>query len=226
MKNEYVNVLSQSPVFKGLEPEEITSILERSNYQVKRFATQSMIAQSGSRCVYARIVLSGRVAGEMMDPTGKVLKIEDIEVSKMIAPAFLYGKNQHYPVNVLALEETSIWQMHREDFTSMLQKELSLLNNYLNAISNRAQFLSDKIRFLSFPTLKAKISFLLIRYMDEEGNVETHMTHQQMAELFGVTRPSLSREIRRLHEDGFIQARRNKIYISDPDALRALLLRK
>ena len=223
MTEEYLKIIGQSTVFTGVQEEDVREILDGTIYHLKSFTKGDMIAQAGTQCKHARIILAGKVAGEMMDLSGKILKIEDLFPSKMIAPAFLYGKRKAFPVNVIAYEDSCIWQMHRDDFSKLLQKDVRLLDNFLNAISNRAQFLSEKIRFLSFPTLRAKLAFLFIQNSEGKETFKLPMTHQQISELFGVARPSLTREIRLMNNDGLISSDRDQIKIMDLKALKNFL---
>jgi len=223
MSEEQLSVLSDSIVFRGMKTKEISGILDHTHFQVKTYDKGVVIAQAGHPCDLVRIILVGNVAGEMMDVSGKILKIEDLGPSKMIAPAFLYGKNRRYPVNVITSSRTITWQMHRADFSLLLQTDVKLLDNYLDAISSRAQFLSEKIRFLSFPSLRAKLAFLFLQQAGKDDAFTLTMTHQQLSELFGVARPSLTREIRIMNNAGLIRAEREYIQLIDRDALHALL---
>jgi CRP-like cAMP-binding protein len=223
MRTEHLEVLSASVIFEGLTASEIGAVLDANHFQLRSYTRGAMIAQSGTPCEHIRIVLEGKVAGEMMDLSGKILKIEDLPPSKMIAPAFLYGRRRIYPVNVIASAPSVVWQMHRDDFSKLLQHEIRLLNNYLNAISNRAQFLSEKIRFLSFPSLRAKLAFLFLRHSGGSEVFRLPLTHQQLSELFGVARPSVSREIRLMNSEGLIRSDREMITILNADKLKALL---
>jgi CRP/FNR family transcriptional regulator, dissimilatory nitrate respiration regulator len=220
-----LRTLSESAVFSGIPEHVIAELLQGEHYQVKAFHQGEIIAQAGTPCNHMRVILEGHVAGEMMDMTGRILKIEDLGPSKLIAPAFLYGRRRNYPVNVIASGEVKLWQMHRDDFSRLLQRDIRLLNNFLNAISNRAQFLSEKIRFLSFPTLRAKIAYLFLQYAAGESTFRLPMTHQQLSELFGVARPSLTREIRQMNNEGLIVAERDMISIPDMHRLKELLNR-
>lgn len=223
MKTEHLDVLAQTAIFSGLQRSEIESVLQGVHFQLRTHTKGAIIAQAGSPCDHIRIVLEGTVAGEMMDLSGKILKIEDLPPGKLIAPAFLYGRRRNYPVNVIATAGTVIWQLHRDEFSTLLQANLRILNNYLNAISNRAQFLSEKIRFLSFPSLRSKLAFLFLRHAIEAQVFKLPLTHQQMSELFGVARPSVSREIRLMDKDGLIRAERDTITILDRPGLNELL---
>lgn len=224
MRKEHLDILAQTAIFSGLQNTEIDHVLQGVHFQLRNHAKGAMIAQAGASCDHIRIVLEGSVAGEMMDLSGKILKIEELPPTKMIAPAFLYGNRRIYPVNVIASGATVIWQLHRDEFSKLLQADLRLLNNYLNAISNRAQFLSEKIRFLSFPSLRSKLAFLFLRHAEGARVFRLPLTHQQLSELFGVTRPSVSREIRLMNNEGLIRAERDMITVLDPTAMKALLL--
>ncbi len=223
MTEDHLRILSMSNIFYGLSLGEIEEVLKNRVFRIKHYEKGALIVQAGSPCDHLTVILDGKVSGEMMDLSGKILKIEDMEPSKMIAPAFLYGMKRIYPVNVVASEDTSLWLMHRDDFSKLMQSELKLLNNFLNAISNRAQFLSDKIRLLSFPTLRAKLAFFLLKNSGGEEVFRLTMTHQQLSELFGVTRPSLSREISLMNNEGLIESERDMIKIKDLKRMKALL---
>jgi len=92
----------------------------------------------------------------------------------------------------------------------------------LNAVSNRAQFISGKLRFLSFKTLKGKIAHYLMELdslQNNNGQVVLNKSHEELAELFGVARPSLSRALRDLHHQGIIEARGRNVRIINLEAL-------
>lgn len=220
---EYLSVLSEAIVFKRLSDKELNDVLASAVYQLRRFSKGDLVAQAGSPCEHVRIVVDGKLGGEMMDLSGKVLKIEDLLPSMMIAPAFVFGKKRQYPVNVIAMEDSIIWQIHRDDFTALLQKNLLMLDNFMNAISSRAQFLTEKIKFVSFPSIRAKLAGFILHYAQGRDELQLPITHQQLSELFGVTRPSLSREIRNLNTEKIIESERDVIKILDKEALLTLL---
>lgn len=223
MTENYLTVLSESRIFREFETKRIEQLLYNRVFQVKSYPKGALIAQSGDKCNHAIVILEGLVAGEMMDVSGKVLKIEEMLPSKMIAPAFLYGNRRTYPVNVNAIENSVLWMMRRDEFSRLLQSDVQLLDNFLNSISNRAQFLSEKIRFLSFPSLRAKLAFYILQYAGNNETVKLPSTHQHMAELFGVARPSLSREIRNMNEEGLIRSDRDILKILDLEGMRKLI---
>jgi len=148
------SIISKSPFFRGLTPQEVESILAKISHSVKSFTKGQTIAQREEEVNNLCIVVTGSVKGEMVDFSGKILKIEEMFAPQPIAHAFLFGDRNIYPVDVIALEDCRILFIPKPEVVRMLQQNDVILRNYLDAISNRAHFLSNKLWFLSFKTIK------------------------------------------------------------------------
>lgn len=217
-------ILSRSPVFKEITSDEIKNIFSAISFHVKSFDKGQIIALSDERCESLLFVIEGSVKGEMVDFSGKIIKIEDIEAPKPIAPAFLFGKNNKYPVNVTANNKVKILYIPKSSFIKLLQSNTVILYNYLDAISNRSQFLSNRIKFLSFKTIKGKIAHYILHISKGEKDIITiPKVRQELADYFGVARPSLSRSIGEMEKEGLIEVKRKDIRIINRKGLLELI---
>ena len=141
-----------------------------------------------------------------------------------MATAFLFGKENQFPVTVSANTEVEIVSVPKSEFVKLLQLNSLILNNYLNTISSRAQFLSQKLKFLSFKTIRQKIAHYLLEMAgDRLQTVEIPQSQGQLAEMFGVTRPSLARALSEMIQDGLIETDRRFIKILDKSRMNELL---
>jgi len=218
------SALNESPLFKGMEYNEMDKLVQNTLHQVKQFSNKEVIAFSGERVEKAMLLLEGKLQGEMLDFSGNRLKIEEIEPPQMVAAAFLYGSQSVFPVNLSALSDGSLLIIFKKDFTQMLSKEPRVLNNYLNIVSGKAQFLSQKITFLSFKTIKEKIAFFLLqRLKNDSSMVKIDQNQTEMAGLMGVARPSLARTIGEMESDGVIKWERNQIFVLNQKGLNLIL---
>lgn len=209
-----MDVVIKCPLFKGLNQDELGDLLSGLHYQVKKYPEEQMIAQAGEECQSLMIVTKGSVRGEMIDPSGKAIKIEDIEPPRPLAVAFIFGQNNTFPVNIVANNDVEIFKLPKLEMVKLLQKSTVFLYNYMDMVANRAQFLSDKIRFLSFQTIKGKIAHYLLQLARPiEGEIILPKSQEELAMLFGVTRPSLGRAIREMHNDGLIEAKGKSVKI-------------
>jgi CRP-like cAMP-binding protein len=217
-------LLSQCPLFRGIPEKENKNLLEQIHFQIKSYQKGDIVTDAGEQVKNLLIVLSGSVRGEMIDYSGKTVKIEDIEAPKPLAAAFLFGKENKYPVTVTANNTVKILAIPVSEFLKLLQLNSQLLKNYLHSISTRAQFLSQKLHFLSFKTIKEKVAHFLLQATGEQyHSFELKNTQQQLADLFGVTRPSLARVFGEMQKEGLIKIEKKTVTLQNKTALNQLL---
>ncbi|UCG28306.1 MAG: Crp/Fnr family transcriptional regulator [Bacteroidales bacterium] len=217
-------ILSQSPVFHGMEAGEIREILDKVNYRTKRYKKGKVIALRKEVCNDLMVIISGSVKGEMLDFSGKVIKIEDIEAPRVVASAFLFGRHNLFPVDIIANDEVEILVIPKSSVIQLMQKSRTFLINYLNVISDRAQFLSNKLFFLSFRTIRGKLAqFILSLSGKDNRQIRIPKTQKELAEIFGVTRPALARVLGEMEKERIIDVSRKQITILDRNRLSDLI---
>jgi CRP-like cAMP-binding protein len=171
------------------------------------------------------VVINGVVKGEMVDFTGRVIKIEDIPAPGALASAFMFGNRNRFPVNVIAVSDGELLMIEKSEFLGLLMKNHIILVNFLDMISNRSQFLSEKIKFLNFKTIKGKLAhYILQKAGKERSSVKLDLTQNELADFFGVARPSVARALGDLEEAGYIEAQGKSILIIDKKGLSELTI--
>lgn len=224
MKSAHLNMLSFCPLFRGISVGELEQLMGKLVYQTKAYQTGEVVAHANSEVAHLQIVLEGSVRGEMGDYSGKTIKIEDIAAPRPLAVAFVFGNACYYPVTIVANESCTLLVIPKDQVVRLMQLNALVLNRFMDNISSRAQFLSDKLRFLSFQTLKGKLAHYLLELCNGKSiEVQLPHTQEELAEMLGVTRPSLGRTIRELHGLGFIDARAKSVKIVRPDQLASLM---
>jgi CRP-like cAMP-binding protein len=219
------SLLSDSPLFKGLTTSEIDALLSGIQHRIMSFQSGTLISQSGETVKSLMIVVAGVVKGEMVDYSGRVIKIEDIPAPGALAPAFLFGNRNKYPVNVLAVSDVKILNIEKREFLKILMSNDILLVNFLDIISNRSQFLSEKIKFLNFKTIKSKLAqYILQLTKGKKVTVRFDKTQNDMADFFGVARPSIARALGDLEDEGIILSQGKNVSVLDVSRLTELTL--
>ena len=224
-EDQMIELLGECTLFRGMSKMEISMALSGHMGRIKNFARETLIAQAGEEVSFLHILLQGSIKGEMVDYTGKVIKIEDINPTRPLAPAFLFGSGNSYPVNITSAEDATVLSIPREHFLVMLRESEKGLVNFINIVSNRGQFLSNKIKFLSFTTIKGKLAQYLLDLSAQNGSMCFTLPHSQsqLAELFGVARPSIGRAISDLNRDGIFRTEGKRVEILDRTGLSSYL---
>lgn len=217
------SVLTSSPLFKGLDISAIELLIGEVSHKIRKFKAGTLISQSGDPVISLMLVVSGNVKGEMVDYAGRVIKIEDIPAPGALASAFMFGNNNRFPVNVICNTDTEILIIDKSDFLKLLMNNDRILVNFLNMISNRSQFLSEKIKFLNFKTIKGKLAqYILQKAGNDKINISLGVTQNDLADFFGVARPSVARALGELEEEGLIEAKGKNIRVIDKGGLTNL----
>jgi CRP-like cAMP-binding protein len=95
-----------------------------------------------------------------------------------------------------------------------------LLNNFLTLNSNMTVFLSDKLQMISIKSLRNKLSiFLLEKTTPEKNYFILKRSRTQLAEYFGVQRPSLARTIKELEDEGIISTNGRVVTVLEREKL-------
>jgi CRP-like cAMP-binding protein len=219
-----LNILSRNLIFSGLDHETLKNLFQDKPYQVKKFDKGVYLAHSHDECDRLMIVAEGSVRGEMTDFSGKTIIIEDIAAPRPLAAGFIFGRENRFPVDIIANEPSVILILPKDTLVALMQQNKLVLKNYLDVISSRTQFLSNRIRFLSFKTIREKIAhYLLSHCVPGQNRVMLPQTQTNLADFFGVTRPSLARALHEMETEGIIHAERREITILDKEKMNNLL---
>jgi CRP/FNR family transcriptional regulator, dissimilatory nitrate respiration regulator len=218
------NILSHSPLFKGIDVTLLQKYMIKIGFKQLIKNKGDVFITAGDACEELMIPVQGSVKAEMVDFSGKTIKIEDIPAPKPLAAAFLFGNQNQFPVNVTALEPTEIFILDKQSVLLLMQMESQFLKNYLNMVCNKAQFLSYKLEFLSFKTIREKLAnYLLSNINQETSSVVLDKSQEELADYFGVARQSLLRLLKEFQSNGLIKFKRRNINILDRDGLLIML---
>ena len=220
------DIIVKNPLFRGISEEEARELFVNRQYQIKHFRPKDIVGIQGETCNHLMIVLDGMVQAQMVDYSGRLIVMAEISAPYAYAAAFIYAEQNELPVTVVAQKESEILFIRKEVFLEILQRNKQVLHNFLTFISNRSKFLTDKIHFLTFRTIKSKISDFLLKRSNQVNSlvVILDQTQQELADMFGVARPSLARTFKEMENEGLILIDRKKITLVDLPKLKKLAL--
>ena len=195
-----IKTLRETVVFNDLDEDTIKDILEKTKYEIKKYSLDEPIAFRGDEVKGLYIILKGTLITEMLTQEGNIIKIEELVPSDVIASAFIFGKNNSFPVDLSAKDEAEILFVERKEFLKLLFSQEKILENFLNEISNKTQLLTSKI-WNSFNNKTIKKKFCDYVKRNQKNNEFFIENLGALAEFFGVERPSLSRVLSELVKD-------------------------
>lgn len=194
-------------------------------YSIKPYRKNEIMFRQGSICDALYILTSGSVKTEMITETGNIMGIELIKAFRPLAPAFLFSDNNRFPVDVTALEDCEILRIPKEEVMRLMAIQPDFMQQFLKHNANRAEFLANRLQLLSIKTIKGRIAHFLLEQMAEYGKTFTiNRNRTELAEFFGVARPSLARSLSEMVEDNIIKLNKKQFTVIDERKLKDLLL--
>lgn len=194
-------------------------------YSIKNFNKNEIIFRQGDLCDALNILIMGSVKTEMITENGNIMGIEIIKAPRPLAPAFLFSSNNRFPVDVITLEEVEILRIPKNEVVRLMTLRPDFMQQFLTHNANRTQFLTNRLQLLSIKTIKGKIAHFLLEQADEYGDSFVLNRNQtELADFFGVARPSLARSISEMIQDGIIAYAKREYKILDYKKLKELLV--
>lgn len=197
--------LKKITLFKDIEESEIKEIFKAISFDIKKFEKDDIVFFRGDTLDGISIVINGNLSAEMLKDTGDVQKIENLSTGDLIASAFIFGENNIIPVDLIALEKTEVLHIDKRNLLKLFNLKETILINFLNEISDKTQFLSNKVwKSFNSKTIREK----MLDYIEQnkvEDKVLFKHSIKELSEMFGVSRPSLSRVISEFVEEGILE---------------------
>jgi len=217
--------LDSCPICSHIQIDDQEQFLLDLKCSIKIYAKNELIVRQGDVCDSLYMLTQGSVKTEMITENGNILGIEIIKAPRPLAPAFLFSDNNHFPVDVTALEEVEIMKIPKEEIIRLMMTNPEFMKQFLTHNSNRTQFLTNRLQLLSIKTIKGKIAHFLMENMTDEGRIFTINRNQtELAEFFGVARPSLARSLSEMIQEGIITIDKKQFTILNIKSLRKLLV--
>jgi CRP-like cAMP-binding protein len=225
---KYLEVLSQSSLFNGIDKGDLYSLLDCLNPKICYFKKNEFITMAGQKFDCVGIVLKGEAIVNKENAAGNRTIMTILKPGDMFGEVVVFSKQSLWPVNVQAQEACDILFLPRVRITVQCKKvcpwHRTIIQNMLKIVSERAYMLNRKVEYLSIYSIREKISTFLLEHYKREGNATfmLPMNRKEMAEFLNVSRPSLSREMCRMRDEGIIDFHLSSIKIIDLDKLKKM----
>lgn len=220
-KEKYIDALASISLFKSLTREELAWIFNSSQLHIKDYNKNEVIYFQNEICNSMDVVLTGQVSVQKIDENGKILEISVLLPSEIMGASLMFSSKNRYPMTVIAKKSVVLLSIKKDLLLALCQENVSFLTGLIEVIADKTVTLTDKIHLISLKTIReCIISFLTYEYHIQKSTIiKLSLTKKEMAERFGVQRPSLSRELNKMRKEGLLEYDAKTITIKDLDIL-------
>lgn len=210
MKAEHVAILLKTPLFSGIGKEEMASFLICLNPKVQEYAKGEIIAIEGEPLCGIGCLLSGGTSVLKEGASGERNLLTVLKPGNLFGEMAAWSQDRRWPATVLAVEDASALFIQPEKLTGPCAKSCrwhtAIIGNMLRILSEKALGLNRKLDYMTIKSMRGKLATYFLEQKKRAGSQTFTMplNRNELADYLGVSRPSMSREMGRMREEGII----------------------
>ena len=204
-----------SPLFRGIQPEELTAMLGCIGYHIGCFRKGDIVAFEEENIKHIGIILSGTVDMVKEDLWGNRTMLVRMGRDELFGETFACGSDNLSVVTFLVSEDAEILfipfdrVMHSCTMACVFHHRL--IENMVSIIANKNRDLMRKVEVVSKRTIREKLlAYLSIQAQTQNSRYfEIPLGRVELAEYLCVDRSALTRELVKMKAEGLIDYDRN-----------------
>lgn len=206
--------LATVPLFKSLDSTELARFADV--VREKSYPKGSVILFEDDPGDALFVVRDGRVKVVLVAEDGREVILGILGVGEHFGELSLID-DQPRSAHVIAMEESILLVLRREDFRRRVEASPSIAWSLLAELSRRLRRADGKIGSLVLLDVPGRIARMLLDSAEESGSpvIEKPLTHQTIAHVIGASRETVSRAMRVFQDTGLIATERRRIRIVD-----------
>lgn len=222
--------IKQCNLFRDFSEDEVNAIFDCLKGRVALYSKGAIVVSAGDAIEEIGIVLDGAAIAFSETRGGRKQVEAELYPGDMFGEVdgYLPGAAMPYSV-VVANDDTHIMYITLSTIVKQCGKSCpwhqKLLTNALKTLAERINSVKNDNGYLAIKSMRLKIAKLVYAAYEQQKTdvVSLGKNRNEMAEYLNVSRPSMSREMMRMRDEGIIDFWKDKITILSLSKLRAIV---
>ncbi|MDR2497171.1 MAG: Crp/Fnr family transcriptional regulator [Tannerellaceae bacterium] len=213
------------PLFRNFTREMQEETLRRLDYRIDEYPKGEVVIRQGTSCRHLHLLLKGKMFVDVVDVSGSEVRVETIRAPRSFGTPHIFAEKNLFPATFTVVEDIVLLRATRESVFSLMNSIPQFLQNFLCVSANCNKCTLVRLRVLTFRSIRTRFIYYLFDRIKDGGDTVELDDHNyvQLADYFGVSRPALSKEIRKLVEEGLITLSPRKVKIVNKHTLAQML---
>jgi CRP/FNR family transcriptional regulator, cyclic AMP receptor protein len=219
--------LASVPLFKGA-PERALEVAA-SVIQPRVYEPETVIFQEGDKGEALYILTEGMVKLSKVDLGGYEKTLTILQPPEFFGEMALLG-NTTRSATAISLGRIQTYLLYADDFNKLIQTYPTVSLNLTTTLAQRLRGMDDEAQILSYKDAQGRVAFVLLRLyrsgvieLGNNGFALVKLTHQDLANLAGTSRETVTRALKVLENEGVIETKPKEIIITDIQGLEEVL---
>lgn len=220
----YSELLKKVSLFEGLDDNELRALADST--VVRTFPKDNVIILAEEQGDTLFVIQRGRVKVSIVSEDGREVILSTLREGDFFGDMALLDSKPR-SANVTAMEETELLMLRRADFLRLIQSIPQIAIKLLAVLAGRLRKTDRKIEGLALSDVTGRITQTILQLAEEQGvytqegmYIHNRPTHQDLANMSGTTRETVTRILKRLEKQGYIVSRGRDLVILKEDMSR------
>jgi CRP/FNR family cyclic AMP-dependent transcriptional regulator len=178
----------------------------------RTFAKETVVISEGETSDSLYVLVSGKAVALRNDPSGRQLVVNRFGPNDYFGEMSFFDRSARC-ATVMTKERSEALIIARNDFLHFIQRHPEILWNVTNALLAKLRKATQQIESLAFLDVYGRLARFLVENQDERGAIREKFTQQELADMIGTTRETVSRILNELVAGGYIRKERGRIAI-------------
>lgn len=167
-----------------------------------------------SDCNGMDIVVNGKLMAYSLSSKGSETVVFEFNKGSIIGTNLLFGDQIKYPMNIYSSTDSKLIHISKLAVSELL-KDYHFVMKFVKSLSLNSQGMNKKIAMYTQNSLKENLINYFTALSTEQGSriIKLPTTKKQLADYFGVQRPSLFRELKRMKDENLISIENKAIFL-------------
>ena len=195
------------PLFAHVTEPDLDAIA--SHLIERRFPKDTVVVEEGLAGDYMYVIGEGRVKVSKASDDGREKIMDFLEAGDFFGEMSLFDQAPR-SATVRTLEPSKLMALSRVAFLDLLTRSASLALAVIMVLTQRLRDADEQASSLSFHRVDARVRGLFQRIARPDESDETvlrtpPLTHQQIADMVGTSRETVTRAIKQLKTEGWLE---------------------
>lgn len=214
-----IDILKKVPIFSELSSKDLEKIVAVTHQKKYRKDNMILVEEEAGQTMF--ILMSGQVKVSRISEDGREVILAVMGEGDFFGELSLLD-GQSRSANVTVIKDAEMLLINRDDFLNLLNEFPRIAIQLLRELASRMRKSDSQIKSLSLKNATGKVTGTIHRLAEDIGELQNNQvrienlpTQQDLANMAGTSRETISRVLQKLANDKYIVKEGAKLIITD-----------
>lgn len=221
LAQQYQAILKQSPLFSSLNKSDLTQIIAKTSFVT--LIKEQVLFKEGDLANYFFLLARGRIKLVLASAQGHEKIVRIMTIGDTFAEAIMFLRQNSYPLNAIALENSDVLCINTNCYLNVLQKSPKSCFNIMAQLSQKLHWMVGEINNMKMHDATYRLIHFLLNNAQQThtlSKVGLSISKLSLASRLSIQPETLSRIFKKLSQKGLLSVHRDYVTLLKPGELK------